>query len=164
MNQLYKKQLIELAKKSKLDSGGFGWLAQSGDLIPRDKLEAWVNFRMTYVFALEAIHGNREVDDYLRHGLLAMKQLFLDEANGGYYSLAPRSGEKEREKRAYEFAFALLAHIPVFNLSLSGKLDLLAESPPKKRLWHLRFSISNFSVLGWSFTWPRLCCLMRPSR
>jgi len=109
VNQLYKKQLIELAKKSRLDSGGFGWLAESGDLIPRDKLAAWVNFRMTYVFALEAIHGDTEVDYYLKHGLLAMKQLFQDKANGGYYSFAPASGEKESEKRAYEFAFALLA-------------------------------------------------------
>jgi hypothetical protein len=137
VNQLYKKQLIELAKKSKLDSGGFGWLAQSGDLIPRDKLEAWVNFRMTYVFALEAIHGNREVDDYLRHGLLAMKQLFLDEANGGYYSLAPRSGEKEREKRAYEFAFALLA------LSAGKRANSSEESSD------LNLAISIFEEYFW---------------
>ncbi len=109
VNQLYRKQLIELAKQSKLDSGGFGWLGELGNLIPGNQLNAWINFRMTYVFALEAIRGNGEVDDYLKHGLLAMKELFLDKSNGGYYSIAPALGEEESAKKAYEFAFALLA-------------------------------------------------------
>ena len=52
-------QLIEFAKKSLVETGGFGWLTEDGQIDLEKNLQAWINFRMTYVFALEKINGNQ---------------------------------------------------------------------------------------------------------
>lgn len=109
MSELNRKQLIEFAKKSALDSGGFGWLNAVGEVDHNKNLEAWINFRMTYVFALEKIAGNETVKKYLDHGLSAMCDLFKDEINGGYFTEVTIDGKLNSEKKSYEFAFALLA-------------------------------------------------------
>lgn len=109
MSELNRKQLIEFAKKSALDSGGFGWLNAIGKVDQKKNLEAWVNFRMTYVFALETIAGNESAKQYLDHGLVAMRSLFKDEINGGYFTEVSAGGIINSEKKSYEFAFALLA-------------------------------------------------------
>ena len=109
MNELNRKKLIEFAKKSALDSGGFGWLNAIGEVDQKKNLEAWINFRMTYIFALETIAGNESAKQYLDHGLAAMRTLFKDEVDGGYFTEVSVGGIINSEKKSYEFAFALLA-------------------------------------------------------
>ena len=102
-------QLIEFAKKSLVESGGFGWLTEDGQIDLGKNLQAWINFRMTYVFALEKISGNQSATKYLQHGLRAIRELFTDEINGGFYTEVTSVEIIDSEKKAYEFAFALLA-------------------------------------------------------
>ena len=102
-------QLIEFAKKSLVESGGFGWLTADGQIDLGKNLQAWINFRMTYVFALEKINGNQSAAKYLQHGLNAIRELFTDEINGGFYTEVTSVEVIDSEKKAYEFAFALLA-------------------------------------------------------
>ena len=83
MSELHRSKLIEFAKKSLVDSGGFGWLTATGDVDEKKNLAAWINFRMTYVFGLEKISGNDSATKYLQHGINAMRNLFHDEVNGG---------------------------------------------------------------------------------
>ena len=102
-------QLIEFAKKSLVESGGFGWLTEDGQIDRGKNLQAWINFRMTYVFALEKIKGNQSATKYLKHGLHAIRELFTDEINGGFYTEVTSETVIDYEKRSYEFAFAILA-------------------------------------------------------
>jgi mannose/cellobiose epimerase-like protein (N-acyl-D-glucosamine 2-epimerase family) len=109
VSELNRKKLIEFAKRSALESGGFGWLNANGEVNKEKNLEGWINFRMTYVFALEKIAGNETAQKYLNHGLEAMRLLFKDEINDGYFTEVSAGGIINSEKKSYEFAFALLA-------------------------------------------------------
>ena len=109
MSELNRKKLIEFAKRSALESGGFGWLNATGEVNKEKNLEGWINFRMTYVFALEKIAGNETAQEYLSHGLEGMRVQFKDEINGGYFTEVSAGGIINSEKKSYEFAFALLA-------------------------------------------------------
>ena len=86
MKGMNSSPLVQFAKKSLVESGGFGWLTADGQIDPKKTLQAWINFRMTYVFALEKVNGNQSVTRYLQHGLNAMLELFTDEINGGFYT------------------------------------------------------------------------------
>ena len=101
--------LVQFAKKSLVESGGFGWLTADGQINPKKTLQAWINFRMTYVFALEKVNGNQSVTRYLQHGLNAMRELFTDEINGGFYTEVSKEAVLDPQKKAYDLAFALLA-------------------------------------------------------
>lgn len=101
--------LVQFAKKSLVESGGFGWLSADGQIDPKKRLQAWINFRMTYVFALEKINGNQSATKYLQHGLLALRELFTDEVNGGFYTEVSIEAALDSQKKAYDLAFALLA-------------------------------------------------------
>jgi mannose/cellobiose epimerase-like protein (N-acyl-D-glucosamine 2-epimerase family) len=109
VSELNRKKLIEFAKRSALESGGFGWLNATGEVNKEKNLEGWINFRMTYVFALEKIAGNETAQEYLSHGLEGMRVQFKDEINGGYFTEVSAGGIINSEKKSYEFAFALLA-------------------------------------------------------
>jgi mannose/cellobiose epimerase-like protein (N-acyl-D-glucosamine 2-epimerase family) len=109
VSKLNRIKLVEFGKKSALESGGFGWLNSAGEINLKKNLEAWINFRMTYVFALEKIGGNETANAYLGHGLAVMRNLFNDKINGGYFAEVSTDGKINSDKKSYEFAFALLA-------------------------------------------------------
>jgi mannose/cellobiose epimerase-like protein (N-acyl-D-glucosamine 2-epimerase family) len=147
MNQFDSKQLIDLAKLSKLESGGFGWLGDSGQVLRSEPLEAWINFRMTYIFALEVIKGNVAQETYLNHGLRALNQFFFDQEYGGYHSSASAKREIAGEKNAYEFAFALLALSAAKRAKIQGvsKDFRNALNIFEKYFWDEQFGLVNES-------------------
>lgn len=121
-------RLLRLAKKTKLESGGFGWLDKNGFLDESKNLEAWINFRMTYIFALAVISGDVDSRDYLEHGIRAMKEKFHDDENGGWYSVINNSEVIDSHKKAYELAFALLASSSAVFAGAAGAQELLELS------------------------------------
>lgn len=155
MSELHRSKLIEFAKKSLVDSGGFGWLTATGDVDEKKNLAAWINFRMTYVFGLEKISGNDSVAKYLQHGINAMRNLFRDEVNGGFYAEVSTTKTIDGQKKAYEFAFALLALSTATRAGVVGAKEDLAAALVifEKYFWDETFGLVNES---WDQTF-RLC-------
>ena len=44
-------RLLEFAKKSKVNEGGFGWLDENGIIDQSKNIQSWINSRMLYVFS-----------------------------------------------------------------------------------------------------------------
>lgn len=155
MSELHRSKLIEFAKKSLVDSGGFGWLTATGDVDEKKNLAAWINFRMTYVFGLEKISGNDSVTKYLQHGINAMRNLFRDEVNGGFFAEVSNTKTIDGQKKAYEFAFALLALSTATRAGVVGAEEDLAAALDifEKYFWDETFGLVNES---WDQTF-RLC-------
>jgi len=155
VSELHRSKLIEFAKKSLVDSGGFGWLTATGDVDEKKNLAAWINFRMTYVFGLEKISGNDSVAKYLQHGINAMRNLFRDEVNGGFYAEVSTTKTIDGQKKAYEFAFALLALSTATRAGVVGAKEDLAAALVifEKYFWDETFGLVNES---WDQTF-RLC-------
>lgn len=101
--------LVNLAKKSLIPSGGYGWLNNNATQKFGMPLMSWINFRMTYIFALEKIRGSQQVERYLDHGILAIRSIFKDGIYGGYFAEIYANGDVNDRKKSYEFAFVLLA-------------------------------------------------------
>ena len=136
-------QLIEFAKKSLVESGGFGWLKADGQIDERKNLQAWINFRMTYIFALEKIQGNQSATKYLQHGLHAISEIFADKIHGGFYTEATSEGVINSEKKAYEFVFALLALSAAVRAGDESAKSELAKALVifEKYFWNERFGL-----------------------
>jgi mannose/cellobiose epimerase-like protein (N-acyl-D-glucosamine 2-epimerase family) len=155
VSELHRSKLIEFAKKSLVDSGGFGWLTATGNVDEKKNLAAWINFRMTYVFGLEKISGNDSATKYLQHGINAMRNLFHDEVNGGFYAEVSNIKTIDGQKKAYEFAFALLALSTATRAGIVGAKEDLAAALVifEKYFWDETFGLVNES---WDQTF-RLC-------
>ena len=147
MSELYKSKLIEFAKKSLIKSGGFGWLTATGAIDEKKNLAAWINFRMTYIFGLEKISGNESVAKFLELGITTMRNQFYDEENGGFYAEVSTTETIDSQKKAYEFAFALLALSTATRAGVVGaKEDLVSALDIfEKYFWDESFGLVNES-------------------
>jgi sulfoquinovose isomerase len=101
--------------------GGFDGLTGTGRRAPGPK-QLYVTARMTYGYALGAMLGYPGCEELAGHGLRALRTIFRDDANGGWYAELAEDGREVRvaRKQTYGHAFVLLA------TSVAGQAGLQA--------------------------------------
>jgi mannose/cellobiose epimerase-like protein (N-acyl-D-glucosamine 2-epimerase family) len=104
-----RERLWVFGHRSVCPDGGFGWLDETGSVLPEKPIEAWITARMTHVAALEVLGGRREAWQVLDHGVRALESTLRDPQHGGWYAAVGPRGPLTTDKRAYEHAFVLLA-------------------------------------------------------
>jgi sulfoquinovose isomerase len=132
--------------------GGFAWLDRSGRPDPSQPFALWVGCRMTHVFALASLRGDRTADAYVDHGLDALWGPLRDEAHGGWFSAVGTDGPTARTKEAYGHAFVVLAASSATAAGRPGAQALLDEAlEVLDRFWD---PTAEMLVDGWdeSFT------------
>lgn len=103
------RTVLRFAEASALPDGGFGWLTADGKLDPDRDLELWINARMTYVFSIASLLDGR-THPLAEHGVRALRELFADTDDGGWYqSVTPDGRPSRTTKTNYEHAFVVLA-------------------------------------------------------
>lgn len=124
-----RRDILEFARRSRREGGGFAWLADDGSVDDDVNLELWINARMTYVFALAHLAGEREALALAEHGVQALSTIFHDDEHGGWYSEVDCSGQPVQEgKFCYEHAFVLLAACAASAAGAHGADALLDEA------------------------------------
>lgn len=121
--------ILQFARRSVRSDGGFGWLDDAGEP-DRDKgLELWINARMTYVFALAHLAGEKDALAIASHGVDALATLFHDDEHGGWFDAVDEDGQTpDSAKRCYGHSFVLLAASAALAAGADGADDLLAEA------------------------------------
>lgn len=89
--------------------GGFSALNATGNPTDAPK-ELYLTARMTYCFALGTLLGRGDAD-LVEHGLTALRTIFHDDADGGWFAQlrADASAPTDTTKATYAHAFVLLA-------------------------------------------------------
>lgn len=139
-----RRAILAFARRSKIDSGGFGWLDNDGGLDADANLHLWITARMTYVFSLAHLAGDPSTSsgtgEYLElaeHGVRALAA-FHDDVNGGWYSEIDANGAPmQTGKYCYEHAFVLLAACASSAAGAEGAQALLDEAAlvHRTRFW-----------------------------
>jgi sulfoquinovose isomerase len=90
--------------------GGFDGLTTTGRRLPGPK-QLYVTARMTYGFALGAMLGRPGCEELAQHGLRALRTIFHDDSDGGWFAELSDDGREVRvaRKETYAHAFVLLA-------------------------------------------------------
>jgi sulfoquinovose isomerase len=129
--------VLRFAAGSALPDGGFGWLDGSGQIDPSHDLELWINARMTYVFSIASLLDGRP-HPLAEHGVRALRGLFEDPDDGGWYRSVRRDGTPvDSTKGCYEHAFVVLAASSATIAGVDGSSDLLdaALDIHRQRFW-----------------------------
>ena len=113
--------------------------------------ELWINARLVHCFALGSLLGHPGCAALTEHGLAALRQLFHDPANGGWYWSATADGPADARKQTYGHAFVLLAASTAAQAGF-GTGDLIAEA---SELLATRFFEAGpgLYVEGWDRAW-----------
>lgn len=102
--------LIEFAKASRSQEGGFGYLDLSGAIDPSKPREVYIQSRMIQVFGLAHLLGLSDSFELVDHGVKAMLDLFHDKTNNGFFNAIDKNGTPTtKNKIAYDHVFVLLA-------------------------------------------------------
>lgn len=149
-------RLLHFATGALRPSGGFGMLDEVGMIDPDAPIDLLVTCRMTHVFAVGALLGRPGCGPRADHGVLALRHLFRDAANGGWYrqlnpdNLRPTSSKKE----AYAHAFVLLAASSAAAAGRAGAAELLKEAANlvEARFWS---ESEGRSVEAWDTSFGR---------
>jgi sulfoquinovose isomerase len=120
-------RLLDFAAGSRDAAGGFGWLDDAGGIDPGHPVQTWITARMTYVFALAHLRGYPGAAELVDHGMTALCDLIADHEFGGWYPTIPGPGS-EKDKRAYETSFVLLAAAAATAIGRPGAAELLAQA------------------------------------
>jgi sulfoquinovose isomerase len=121
-------RLLEFGRASRLPEGGFGWLSPAGTPEPDRPLELWITCRMTHVYALGHLLGRPGCDALVDHGVAALREVFHDGANGGWWAQVGPDGPVTTDKTAYEHAFVLLAASSATAADRPGARPLLDDA------------------------------------
>jgi mannose/cellobiose epimerase-like protein (N-acyl-D-glucosamine 2-epimerase family) len=144
-------RLLDFAARSRLPEGGFGYLGDDGRVIAGRPVETWIVARMTHVFGLAHLLGRRGADELARHGVLALTEGPLHDAeHGGWFAATD-----EDTKAAYVHAFAVLAGATATTAGIAGGRPLLAEA---LGIWLARFwdDEAGMAVEEWDAAWTTL--------
>jgi mannose/cellobiose epimerase-like protein (N-acyl-D-glucosamine 2-epimerase family) len=144
-------RLLDLAARSWLPEGGFGYLGSDGRVLLGRPVETWIVARMTHVFGLAALTGRDGADELVRHGVTALRSGPLhDDRHGGW-----RAGTRDDTKSAYVHAFVLLAAATAATAGAEGGVALLDEAVD---VWQSRFwdDEAGLAVEEWDAGWTRL--------
>jgi sulfoquinovose isomerase len=121
--------LLQFARRSERPDGGFVWLDDAGEADPDKNLELWINARMTYVFALAHLAGTSDAQRLAEHGVAALRTLFHDDENGGWFDEVDTDGRTgDTDKRCYGHAHVLLAAATAVVAEVDGAQALLDEA------------------------------------
>jgi mannose/cellobiose epimerase-like protein (N-acyl-D-glucosamine 2-epimerase family) len=147
-------RLLDFATGSRCPTGGFGWLDDAGAVDPGHPVQTWITARMTYVFALAQLRGRPGAAELVDHGLTALAELIADHEFGGWYPTIPGPGT-DRDKRAYETSFVLLAAAAAVAVGRPGAAELLAQAMAviEARFWR---EDDGLSVDVWNEQWTEL--------
>ena len=147
-------RLLDFATGSRCAAGGFGWLDDAGAVDPGHPVQTWITGRMTYVFALAQLRGYPGAAELVDHGLTALNDQIADPTFGGWYSTVPAPGN-ERDKRAYETSFVLLAAAAATAIGRPGAAELLAEAIAVTQTWFWR-EVDGLAVDVFNEQWTEL--------
>ena len=93
------------------DGGGFWWLGLTGQPVPAQGKQLWINARLTYSYAIGHLLGRPGSAALVEHGLDYLRSGGLrDSDRGGWYWAVDSGGNpSDVSKQAYGHAFVLLA-------------------------------------------------------
>jgi mannose/cellobiose epimerase-like protein (N-acyl-D-glucosamine 2-epimerase family) len=134
-----------------LPEGGFGYLGDDGRVLPDRPVETWIVARMTHVFGLAHLLGRPGADELVRHGVAALSDGPLHDAEYGGW----RSSTDDDTKAAYAHAFVMLAGSTAATAGIAGGDELLRAAMD---VWQERFwdDDAGMAVEQWDRTWNRL--------
>jgi mannose/cellobiose epimerase-like protein (N-acyl-D-glucosamine 2-epimerase family) len=143
-------RLLDFAERSRLPSGGFGYLQDDGSVDAARGQETWIVARMTHVFGLAHLLGRLGADDLVRHGVAALTDGPLHDAEHGGW----RSSTADDTKAAYVHAFVVLAGSTAATAGIDGGRALLDEA---LAVWQTRFwdDGAGLAVEEWDRRWTR---------
>ncbi len=144
-------RLLDLAERSRLDAGGFGYLGADGEVIAGRPVESWIVARMTHVFGLGRLLGRPGADELVRHGVAALLDGPLRDAEHGGW----RASSDDDTKAAYVHAFVVLAGATATTAGAPRGRELLDEA---LGVWQTRFwdDDAGLAVEEWDRAWTRL--------
>ena len=144
-------RLLDLAARSRLDDGGFGYLGDDGRVLPGRPVEAWIVARMTHVFGLARLLGRPGAGELVRHGVAALTDGPLHDAEHGGW----QASTADDTKAAYVHAFVVLAGATATAAGTEGGPALLAAAVDT---WQERFwdEDAGLAVEEWDRGWTRL--------
>lgn len=121
-------KLLDLTRAS-ATTGGFGWSDGSGGLLPRE-VQLWLTCRMTHVLSMGHVLGRRACAGGVDHGVAALRGVFHDGADGGWFATLTPDGSAPADpsKVAYAHAFVVLAASSATVAGAAGARDLLDEA------------------------------------
>jgi mannose/cellobiose epimerase-like protein (N-acyl-D-glucosamine 2-epimerase family) len=144
-------RLLDFAERSRLPEGGFGYLGDDGRVLPGRPVETWIVARMTHVFGLASLLGRPGAGELARHGVLALTEGPLRDAEHGGW----RAATDDDTKAAYPHAFVVLAAATAAAAGIEGGPGLLDDAVS---VWQTRFwdDDAGMAVEQWDRTWSRL--------
>lgn len=140
-------RLLDFAARSRVPEGGFGHLGSDGEREDRPQ-ETYVVARMTHVFGLAHLLGRPDGAGLARHGVAALLDGPLHDAEFGGW----RAAEDDDTKAAYVHAFAVLAGATATVAGLDGGRQLLGQA---LAVWDGRFwdDAAGLAVEEWTRDW-----------
>ena len=144
-------RLLDFAERSRLPEGGFGYLGDDGTVLVDRPQETMIVARMTHVFGLAQLVGRPGAEDLVRHGVAALTQAPLHDAEHGGWC----ASTDDDTKAAYAHAFVLLAASTATTVGTPGAEALLHEAVA---VWETRFwdDDAGMAVEEWDRAWRRL--------
>jgi mannose/cellobiose epimerase-like protein (N-acyl-D-glucosamine 2-epimerase family) len=143
-------RLLDFAARSRLAAGGFGYLGSDGRVLADRPVETWIVARMTHVFGLAQLLGRPGADELVRHGVTALAEGPLHDADhGGWWA-----STVDDTKAAYVHAFVVLAGSTAATAGAEGGRALLDEA---LGVWQTRFwdDAAGLAVEEWDRAWTR---------
>ncbi|MDQ1680973.1 MAG: hypothetical protein QOI42_1832 [Frankiaceae bacterium] len=122
-------RLLEFARGSLHPAGGFAFLDDHGAPQLDRPVETWLTARMTHVFAIGSLLGERGCDDLVQHGVDALGGALHDGRHDGWHSAVATGGAAvSARKEAYQHAFVTLAASSALLAGADGAFPLLHRS------------------------------------
>ena len=152
-------RLLDFAARSRLPDGGFGYLGDDGRVLPDRPVETWIVARMTHVFGLAHLLGRPGADELVRHGVAALSEGPLRDAEHGGW----RASTDDDIKAAYVHAFVVLAGSTATAAGVAGGPALLRDALD---VWQRRFwdDAEGMAVEEWDRGWTTCADVPRGQR
>ncbi|MEO9322367.1 AGE family epimerase/isomerase [Nocardioides sp. C4-1] len=122
------RALLAVAAGSAVDLG-FAWLDDDGVPVPARGLQLWINARMTYVFSVALLLGDREHEALAAHGVQALRGALADHEHEGWlHEVALDGAVVDGTKSCYDHAFVVLAASAATAAGVAGGPGLLDDA------------------------------------
>jgi len=144
-------RLLDFAARSRLPGGGFGYLGSDGRVLADRPVETLIVARMTHVFGLAQLLGHPKADELVRHGVAALTDGPLRDAERGGWN----ASTDDDTKAAYVHAFVVLAGSTAATAGIEGGRALLEDAV---EVWQGRFWDDDQGLAAdeWDGGWTRL--------
>jgi mannose/cellobiose epimerase-like protein (N-acyl-D-glucosamine 2-epimerase family) len=139
--------LLSFAARARVP-GGFGYLGDDGTVLLDRPVETWISARMTHVFGLATLLGHPDAAELAGHGVTALREGPLHDAEHGGWRAAVGAGADDDTKAAYVHAFVVLAGATSTAAGIEGGRALLDEA---LGVWEHRFWDDDEGLAAESF-------------